>query len=270
VFSEQNTISIMILLLISVFSSAVVGQTETLERVRASYAALQAAESDFEQLRSRGGLSTSAAADYRAYIAQLRQQFHAACALLAQSPGSAANGETPCPGRLPTPASPPAIDLANEQTQGERTSALTRQLDAALGDFDEMLLREQEQVKAATPPVTTADIRASGTSGTRNGSGDSGSGETSSRSGDIPERGDAAGEDPGGAGSASGGTSASSTDRAAGSRQTPPGVTPPDIPDGSDDDVVARQLREAAEKETDPALRARLWEEYRKYKRGTR
>jgi hypothetical protein len=46
--------------------------------------------------------------------------------------------------------------------------------------------------------------------------------------------------------------------------------TPRDIPDGSDDDVVARQLREAAEKETDPELKKKLWEEYRKYKEGVR
>jgi hypothetical protein len=44
---------------------------------------------------------------------------------------------------------------------------------------------------------------------------------------------------------------------------------PAGIPDGSDDDIVARQLREAAMKETDPELRERLWEEYRKYKQGT-
>lgn len=43
--------------------------------------------------------------------------------------------------------------------------------------------------------------------------------------------------------------------------------TPKDIPDGRDDDVVARQLREAAERETDPALRERLWKEYRDYKK---
>ena len=41
---------------------------------------------------------------------------------------------------------------------------------------------------------------------------------------------------------------------------------PADIPDGSDDDVVARQLREAALREKDPKLRERLWDEYRKYK----
>jgi hypothetical protein len=47
-----------------------------------------------------------------------------------------------------------------------------------------------------------------------------------------------------------------------------PGSIPADIPDGSDDDIVARQIREAAMKETDPELRAALWEEYRRYKKG--
>ena len=41
---------------------------------------------------------------------------------------------------------------------------------------------------------------------------------------------------------------------------------PKDIPSGNDDDVVARQLREAAMSEPDPAVREKLWDEYRKYK----
>ncbi|MCA0901593.1 hypothetical protein [Microbulbifer agarilyticus] len=47
-----------------------------------------------------------------------------------------------------------------------------------------------------------------------------------------------------------------------------PAVVPEDIPTGNDDDVVARQIREAATRETDPELRERLWEEYRKYKKS--
>jgi hypothetical protein len=47
-----------------------------------------------------------------------------------------------------------------------------------------------------------------------------------------------------------------------------PKSIPADIPDGQDDDIVARQIREAAMKETDPELRAALWEEYRRYKKG--
>jgi hypothetical protein len=45
------------------------------------------------------------------------------------------------------------------------------------------------------------------------------------------------------------------------------GAPSSDAPEGQGDDIVARQIREAAESETDPALREKLWEEYRKYKR---
>ena len=39
---------------------------------------------------------------------------------------------------------------------------------------------------------------------------------------------------------------------------------PPDVADARDDDVVCRQLREAAMVETDPELRDKLWDEYRR------
>ncbi len=41
--------------------------------------------------------------------------------------------------------------------------------------------------------------------------------------------------------------------------------TPADIPDLVSEDIVAKQLREAALAEDDPVLRERLWEEYRLY-----
>ena len=43
---------------------------------------------------------------------------------------------------------------------------------------------------------------------------------------------------------------------------------PPDVGDGADDDVVARQIREAAMNEADPVLREKLWEEYRNYRKS--
>jgi hypothetical protein len=43
---------------------------------------------------------------------------------------------------------------------------------------------------------------------------------------------------------------------------------PEDIPDARDDDIIARQLREAAMQETDPELKEKLWEEYRRYKKS--
>jgi hypothetical protein len=55
----------------------------------------------------------------------------------------------------------------------------------------------------------------------------------------------------------------------AGSKGQGPSTTPKNIPDGRDDDVIARQIREAAEKETDPELRDKLWKEYIEYKKNT-
>ena len=42
------------------------------------------------------------------------------------------------------------------------------------------------------------------------------------------------------------------------------------IPSGEDDDIIARRLRKAAESETDPELKEKLWQEYREYKENTK
>lgn len=44
------------------------------------------------------------------------------------------------------------------------------------------------------------------------------------------------------------------------------GATMPKVVAGSDNDIVARRLRKAAEQETDPALRKKLWKEYADYR----
>ena len=47
------------------------------------------------------------------------------------------------------------------------------------------------------------------------------------------------------------------------------GATAQKLSAGSDNDIVARRLRKAAEQETDPALKAKLWKEYAQYEQGT-
>lgn len=44
------------------------------------------------------------------------------------------------------------------------------------------------------------------------------------------------------------------------------GTTPEDIPPAANDDAIAAQIRLAAEAETDPEIRKKLWDEYRNYK----
>ena len=46
------------------------------------------------------------------------------------------------------------------------------------------------------------------------------------------------------------------------------GATAQKVSPGSDNDIVARRLRKAAEQETNPALKAKLWKEYAQYEQG--
>jgi hypothetical protein len=47
------------------------------------------------------------------------------------------------------------------------------------------------------------------------------------------------------------------------------GATAPKYVPGSDNGIVARRLKKAAEQETNPSLRAKLWKEYTEYVLGT-
>lgn len=50
------------------------------------------------------------------------------------------------------------------------------------------------------------------------------------------------------------------------SRTAGSGAIPDDIPPANNDDAIAAQIRLAAERETDPEIQKKLWNEYRKYK----
>lgn len=175
-------------------------------------------------------------------------------------PASASQGEaakTP-PG---SQAGAPAAG-AVAQTRAERARALDGEFDRSLGDFDERLAREQGELQGMEDKQASANQQRARQDGGQAGGGQPGSGEGQiSRApaplppvtggGLLPEEGTRR-RGPGSPG-----------DRAS----LPP--VPDDVPSGQNDDVVARQLREAAENETDPALREKLWDEYRQYKRNS-
>jgi hypothetical protein len=142
---------------------------------------------------------------------------------------------------------------------------LDRRLGSSLSEFDEQMLQETERTRAERP----AGGETAGGEGTEVGSGSRGGegrgDETRTATGAQPP----ATKQQGGAEEQTGPVSSAGQGKVRGGRgRHGGGATPPGISDGSDDDVVARQLREAAESETDPALRERLWEEYRRYKEG--
>ena len=247
-----------------------------LERLRTDHAALQEAERDFLWRRTQGSLGAAEAVDYAAFLDRLRDRVAKDCLALAGSAVAPLPPDLPCAALPSTGPAAASIDTRAEQTPAERTATLDAELDTALGEFDEMLLREQERVKAATP--RSAD--AGGGGGGVGGQGDAGgsgsqTGGEDGQQGEAGEMADAGSTAAGDTGDAAGSTSGQVGSGGRGGREGAPGQAgtrgqPADIPDGSDDDVVARQLREAAEKEKDPELKKKLWDEYRKYKQGTR
>ncbi len=133
-------------------------------------------------------------------------------------------------------------------TTGERGGLLDEQLRRGYEVFDSLILGERERAQAErdNTPVGSA------------GGGDTGGGgSAASQPQTMPTSGPGGPQDTG--------VPAGSVPA---SRPPPAGETfppPEDIPSGRDDDVVARQLREAAMREPDPELREALWDEYRKY-----
>ena len=147
-------------------------------------------------------------------------------------------------------------------SDGERQAQLEGILNETMASYDGMILREREYVlnrgneegsEEALEPLDPDgelpydDVNAEGEENAPPGRGGSGQQESDSSGG---------GYRPGGPIQNRGGDYQHQG-------QTPP---PADIPDGNDDDVVARQIREAAMREADPELREKLWDEYRKYK----
>jgi hypothetical protein len=173
-------------------------------------------------------------------------------------------------------ASPPS-ELTSVETSEERKENLDRKLDSSLAEFDGLILKEQEILEQRREASAAAGGGAgAGTAEVGGGSGgEAESGEEGAAGGDEgKETAEARGsggskDDPVGEPTASEeGAPAEAENGEVESSDTSSGRIPPDVGDGSDDDIVARQLREAAMKEEDPELREKLWDEYRAYKFG--
>lgn len=137
---------------------------------------------------------------------------------------------------------------SDPMTTAERVAVLDRQLEASTGVFD-AIIREEQRQQRSSRREQSSQPQSSGGAGTE-----------SSSSGRNPYE---AASDEGGYGSVGGGIGG----RSGGAPENPAIFeAPDDIPSGNDDDIVARQLREAAMREADPEVREALWNEYRKYK----
>lgn len=164
--------------------------------------------------------------------------------------------------------------MGRAQTPDERRGAIDRRLDETLGTFDREIRKEQEKnaqerdarnaanAGSGTAQTESSDAKKDGDAAGTAGTEGPGKGDQKRRPGDLKSD-----KDRNGNGSGEGGAGASGgKDK----EQSAPGSAGNPIPDGSDDDVVARRLRKAAEAETDPELKEKLWKEYIEYKKNSK
>jgi hypothetical protein len=141
------------------------------------------------------------------------------------------------------------------ESEAERKARLEKTLEESVGGFDEVLADEQRE-------ISTVGRNTEGFGGA--GGGGSGSGRVG-----LGKQATGGTEGGGGAGGGAGGVVAPQEQPEASvgglSEEEIRERTPSDIPDLVSEDIVAKQLREAALSEDDPVLRERLWEEYRLY-----
>jgi hypothetical protein len=176
----------------------------------------------------------------------------------------------------------PAI---TEEQVVDEVAVLDRQLDASLSRFDDMLLRELDLIMAkssekmrdlaAEAEAAAQRLRDQGINidadsadesdekGAESGEGASEESRKTGKEGSAPER-----DEEAKPGEGRDDSELSSREK---SRQGVEGSKshPRNRYDPNDDDIVARQLREAAEEETDPELREKLWKEYEQYKKDS-
>jgi hypothetical protein len=243
------------------------------ENLRISEATEARIAFELEKLKNSGTASPEVLRDYEAYLARAREmvaenrkmvkEMAVAYAKLAPPRQPASSSTTGKEGNITDPRIPDEEEL-------DEKASLEREFNDSLAAFDEMLLkkwdeilsRSAEEMSDLSEEVGKKEGRfgeeteeetssGEGASGTREGTADTGKGEmpseettetrkTAGKSGESESKGEEKGQ--------------TVTQK---QRRTY---------DGHDDDIVARQLREAAENETDPELREKLWREYEDYK----
>ena len=170
--------------------------------------------------------------------------------------------------------------IPEEEVQ-DPVAELDRQLSASLTEFDGMLLKEMESIEtesaakmrdlAQEAAEAAKRLKEKGVELEGDESETTDAESSQSKEGQQSETGDkdASSEEKGtGAQQGEGDDTVAAADKSkgesSGSKRDPGSRYSKE-----DDDIVARQLREAAENETDPELKEKLWKEYEEYKKNT-
>jgi hypothetical protein len=242
------------------------------ETLRLSQVTYERIAADLEQLKSSGNASPELIKNYEIYlqrVGEMRDENQRILESMEKAYAASASSQKGAPG--PSPPEPKRDLRIPEEEGTDRVAALDRQLKESLASFDEMLLKEMDQIRAASGDKMRG-LALEAAAAAR--------GIKESEEKQRPE-GESQGEQSAQAPGTSKDKDSEVQDAKTGGQDRPTGSKSGKDdstrltgrgPDSStqDDDIVARQLREAAEKETDPVLKEKLWKEYEEYKKSRR
>ena len=248
---------------------------EAREDLRVSQEEEQHANRELEQLKESGKATPETLKEYETYLDRVQS--------LVEEKEKVVEGMEAAYQRRQEPAktqdvsfsvqseSVPASSLPEGEAPDE-AAALDQALDDSLSEFDEMLLKEMDEIQARSAERIRELSEEAEAAGKRLG--DKGEGENSSEeeTGSEEQAKEASSEGEREEGMSD--EKATARERRDGrerlGKDATSGKQPEPARDSDQDDIVARQLREAAEQETDPELKKKLWKEYEEYKKGRR
>jgi len=247
---------------------------EARENLQTSLETEKRIAAELEHLKNSGNASAEAVKDYEDYLARVQEMTAENRKIMGQMEAAynrhtrgATNSDSAVSNKLDKMYDP---NIPEEQTVDE-VAALDKEFNQSLAQFDDKLLKEMDAIRAGSNKKLQDLAQEAAEAAKRlrdkgvdvDTSGAKSSEETDAQK-EASENGRETEETKGGAtdtetasrdDSGKGGRGASADDR----HRT----------DYEDDDIVARQLREAAENETDPVLKEKLWQEYEEYKKNS-
>jgi len=255
------------------------------ETLRLSQVTYDRIAADLEQLKSSGNASPELIRNYEIYlqrVGEMRDENRRILESMEKAFETSASSRKTDPAPGPGPSEPKRDVRIPEEEDTDRVAALDRQLKESLASFDEMLLKEMDKIRMASGDKMRGLAREAAAAARGIKEAEESSAETSGSAEERrPSEGKSQGQDAAQDSSASrdkdsevqnAQTSAQARSSGGASGKDDSTRLTGRGPDSSsqDDDIVARQLREAAEKETDPVLKEKLWKEYEEYKKSRR
>ena len=248
---------------------------EARKDLRTSQKEEQHATKELEQLKESGKATPETLKEYETYLDRMQSLVEEKEKVVGKM--EAAYSRRQKPAKTQDVSSPvqsesaPASRLPEGESPDE-AAALDQALDDSLSEFDEMLLKEMDEIQARSAKrirELSEEAEAAGkrlgdqSEGESSSEEETGSEEQAKEASSEGERGEGMSDEKATARERRDGREISGEDETSG-KQPEPKLN------SDQDDIVARQLREAAEQETDPELKKKLWKEYEEYKKGLR